>query len=50
MRQYFPKKYDFNLITEEELQHIVKKLNDRPRKRLKFKTPKQVFGGLQLEC
>lgn len=50
MRQYFPKKYDFNLITEEELQHIVKKLNDRPRKRLKFKTPKQVFRGLQLEC
>jgi IS30 family transposase len=45
LRQYFPKKYDFNLITEEELKHIVKKLNDRPRKRLKYKTPKEIFRG-----
>lgn len=45
LRQYFPKKYDFNLITEEELKHVVKKLNDRPRKRLGFKTPRQVFRG-----
>lgn len=43
LRQYFPKKYDFNLITEEELKYVVKKLNDRPRKRLKFKSPKEVF-------
>lgn len=49
IRQYFPKKYDFNLITEKELQQVVNKLNNRPRKRLKFKTPKQVFWGLQLE-
>ena len=49
IRQYFPKGYDFNLITKEELPYVVKKLNDRPRKRLKFKTPKQVFRGLQLE-
>lgn len=50
LRQYFPKKYDFNLITEEELKHVVKKLNDRPRKRLQYKTPKQIFRGLQLGC
>lgn len=49
LRQYFPKKYDFNLITEEELKHVVKKLNNRPRKRLGFKTPRQVFQGLRLE-
>lgn len=49
IRQYFPKKYDFNLITEKELQQVVNKLNNRPRKRLKFKTPKQVFWGLHLE-
>jgi transposase, IS30 family len=49
LRQYFPKKYDFNLITEDELKHIVKKLNDRPRKRLGYKTPKEVFvKGLRL--
>lgn len=44
IRQYFPKDYDFNLITEGELKHIVKKLNDRPRKRLGFKSPKEIFG------
>lgn len=48
IRQYFPKKYDFNLISSKELDYVVKKLNDRPRKRLKFRTPKEVFWGLQL--
>ena len=43
LRQYFPKSYDFNHITERDLQHIVKKLNNRERKRLKFKSPKQIF-------
>ena len=43
LRQYFPKSYDFNLITEQELQHVVKRLNNRERKRLKFKSPKDVF-------
>lgn len=43
IRQYFPKAMDFNLITEKELQQIVKKLNDRPRKRLKFKSPREMF-------
>lgn len=50
IRQYFPKKYDFNLIKKEELGYVVKKLNNRPRKRLKYKTPHDVFmRGLQLE-
>ena len=43
LRQYFPKHLDFNLITPEELSHVVKPLNDRPRKRLKFKSPRQIF-------
>ncbi|MBI5794208.1 IS30 family transposase [Candidatus Uhrbacteria bacterium] len=43
LRQYFPKALDFNLITPEELAHVVKLLNDRPRKRLKFKSPRQIF-------
>lgn len=43
LRQYFPKSYDFNLITPVELAHVVRKLNKRERKRLKFKSPKQVF-------
>lgn len=43
LRQYFPKNYDFNLITEKELQYVVQKLNKRPRKRLKYKTPQEMF-------
>lgn len=43
LRQYFPKDLDFNLITQEELAHAVRRLNNRPRKRLKFKSPRQVF-------
>jgi IS30 family transposase len=43
LRQYFPRTLDFNLITPSELAHVVKKLNNRPRKRLKFKSPRQVF-------
>lgn len=43
LRQYFPKSLDFNLITPTELAHVVKRLNDRERKRLKFQTPHKVF-------
>ena len=43
LRQYFPKSYDFNLISPRELAHAVKRLNTRERKRLKFRSPKQVF-------
>jgi transposase, IS30 family len=43
LRQYFPKSYDFNLITPEELQHVVRRLNNRERKRLKFLSPRRVF-------
>ena len=43
LRQYFPKSMDFNIITPKELADVAKRLNDRPRKRLKFKSPRQVF-------
>ncbi|MBI2053286.1 MAG: IS30 family transposase, partial [Candidatus Sungbacteria bacterium] len=43
LRQYFPKNLDFNLITAEDLARVVRKLNNRPRKRLEFKSPRQLF-------
>ena len=43
IRQYFPKNRDFKTITDEELIQEIKKLNNRPRKRLGFKTPNHVF-------
>lgn len=43
LRQYFPKTMDFNLITSDELARVVRKLNNRERKRLGFLSPRQVF-------
>ena len=43
LRQYFPKSYDFNLIKPADLKRVVKKLNDRPRKRFNFQSPRSVF-------
>ena len=43
VRQYFPKRSDFSKITDKQVQRVVERLNNRPRKTLGFKTPKQVF-------
>ncbi len=43
LRQFFPRKRDFTTITEQELQTVEDQLNDRPRKRLGYLTPSEVF-------
>ena len=43
IRRYLPKGTDFNHITTGEINSIEKKLNNRPRKCLNFKTPYEVF-------
>lgn len=43
LRFYFPKQMSFAHLTQEMLDQAVKELNTRPRKRLGYKTPKQVF-------
>lgn len=43
IRYYFPKGTDFSIITDEELKEVEWELNNRPRKRLGFKTPQEVF-------
>ena len=43
VRQYFPKKYDFAKITDQELQRVEDLLNNRPRKTLGYLTPNEVF-------
>lgn len=45
IRQYFPKKTDFALVSDAEIEEVVNKLNNRPRKCLGWKTPNQVFFG-----
>lgn len=43
VRQYFPKKYDFATITDQDLQRVEDLLNTRPRKTLGYRTPNEVF-------
>ena len=40
---YLPKKTDFATITKEQIKQIEDLLNNRPRKILNYKTPKEVF-------
>ena len=44
IRQYFPKKSSFEKITEKDLQFVMGRLNNRPRKCLNYRTPNQVFN------
>ena len=43
IRCYFPKGTDFSTIDAEELKDVEWELNNRPRKRLNFRTPQEVF-------
>ena len=43
VRQYFPKKYEFGRITDQDLQQVEDLLNNRPRKTLGYRTPNEVF-------
>lgn len=45
LRQFFPKGTDFTKITDSDLQRAVDLINTRPRKRLHYHTPKEVFSG-----
>ena len=43
LRYFFPKKMSFAGFTQAELDYAVRLLNNRPRKRLNWQTPAQVF-------
>ena len=43
IRDFLPKRTDFNLISDKEIQDIQKNLNNCPRKTLKFKRPVYLF-------
>ena len=44
IRDYFPKGTDFRTISDEELAFVERELNERPRKRLGWKSPLQAFS------
>ena len=43
LREFFPKKTNFEKITEEEIFEVINLLNNMPRKCLGWKTSKEVF-------
>lgn len=52
VRDYFPKGTSFANITNNDVQRVVRVLNNRPRKRLNYLTPREVFEnrGVRFRC
>ena len=44
IRYYLPKKTDFSKVSEEDIKDIEWELNNRPRKRLQYRSPQEVFN------
>lgn len=49
LRQYFPKDTNLLLVSQDEVNDAVYKLNHRPRKCLGYRTPHEVFYGLEMQ-
>ena len=49
LRQYFPKGSDLSIYAPDYLEHVATKLNNRPRKRLAWKTPAEALDQLLSE-
>lgn len=47
LRQFFPKKSKFANITQETIEKTVRLINNRPRKRHNYLTPREVFYGIK---
>jgi IS30 family transposase len=45
IRRFLPKGTDLRSVTQEELDEIADKLNNRPRRSLNYKTPAEVFSS-----
>jgi IS30 family transposase len=46
LRQYLPKGTDLTALTQRQCSALASKLNDRPRRRLGFRTPAEVYYGI----
>ena len=49
LRQYFAKGSDLSVYAPDYLEHVARKLNNRPRKRLEFRTPAEALDKLLSE-
>lgn len=46
LRAYLPKRSDIRNLTQKELDNIAKELNNKPRRRLQWHTPQEVYDWL----
>lgn len=46
LRQFFPKKTPFAKVRQRDIDKVVKLINNRPRKRLGYLTPHEVFNNI----
>lgn len=49
IRQYFPKGTDFNDVTDGQVQAVMDRLNNRPRKTRGCRSPNELFKGQQVD-
>lgn len=49
IRQYFPKGTDFKEVTDEQIQFVMDRLNNRPRATLNHRSPNELFMGQRAE-
>jgi len=49
IRQYFPKGTDFNEVTDQEIQFVMDRLNNRPRKSRGHKSPNELLMGQRVD-
>jgi transposase, IS30 family len=47
VRQYFPKGSDLSILSHADVQTVEDKLNSRPRKILRYRTPREVFFNVK---
>ena len=50
VRRLLPKAMDFAEVSEDEVRRVERRLNDKPRKCLGFKTPKEAFRDERCTC
>ena len=50
IRYYFPKKTDFSKVSDEEIRDVEWELNNRPKKRLKYMKPIEVWNNYLKGC
>ena len=46
LEQFYPKGMDLSKVDEDKLSYYLTIMNDRPRKCLQYKTPKEVMFGI----